>query len=568
MKFDLFKFGFFSFGILGCLMFYLGCLMNFYDCIYLFDWEFLTINSGCLIITLIFDYISLLFVGCVFLISSMVIYYSHDYMVFDVSAIRFYFLVILFVFSMMMMIFSPNLISILIGWDGLGLVSYCLVVFFNNYKSYSAGMLTILTNRLGDIAILLSVAWMMNYGSWYFMYYSFYFSDLGFIFFYMLIAAGFTKSAQLPFSSWLPAAMAAPTPVSSLVHSSTLVTAGVYLLIRFSNSFMGVNLDFFLFLSVLTMFISGLGAILEFDLKSIIALSTLSQLGLMMSILFMNFPLLCYFHLLVHAFFKALLFLCAGLIIHCLSGSQDVRHMGCMSMQLPFTSTCFCISTLSLCGMPFMSGFYSKDLIMEMMMGSTFSFFIYFLFMISLGFTVIYSLRLIYYCFSFNINLYVYQSYYEGSIMMNSLILLGFLSIFGGSLLCWLLFTIPSIVILPFSLKIGTLLIVFLGSIFGYFLGIYSYGGLIYSYNYYLFSFFCGSMWFLPSFSTHMLSGPFFFVSKGYYSCMDSGWGEYFVSKSFVYYYIYLGKYFNYYYLNNFKVIMLTFFLFLSVLLI
>jgi NADH-ubiquinone oxidoreductase chain 5 len=233
----------------------------------------------------------------------------------------------------------------------------------------------------------------------------------------------------------LPAAMAAPTPVSALVHSSTLVTAGVYLLIRFSSLLSNFNCSFFVLLGLLTIFISGIGAIFEFDLKKIIALSTLSQLGLIIRILFIGYPLMAFFHLLTHAFFKALLFLCAGLIIHVIGDSQDIRHMGISVVYLPFTCTCFCISRLSLCGFPFLSGFYSKDLVLETLVIDSYNIFLYILFIISVGLTAAYSSRLIYYCVRGGTNLHVCNSYEEDYYISFSIIFLTLMAVFSGRLI-------------------------------------------------------------------------------------------------------------------------------------
>nr|DAD54572.1 TPA_inf: NADH dehydrogenase subunit 5 [Panstrongylus lignarius] len=543
----------------GILFFVMGSFFVLWDYVVFLDWEIISLNGCMITMTLLFDWMSLIFVGCVFIISSMVIYYSESYMGSDLDKVRFYFLVILFVMSMMMMIVSPNLMSILIGWDGLGLVSYCLVIYFQNYKSYSAGMLTILTNRIGDVAILLSIAWMLNFGSWHFIYYMGMWDFWEFYLVILIVLAGFTSSAQIPFSSWLPAAMAAPTPVSSLVHSSTLVTAGVYLLIRFSEMILNLDCSFFLALSMMTMFMAGLGANFEFDLKSIIALSTLSQLGLMMSILFIGYPVLAFLHLLTHAFFKALLFLCAGLMIHCMSDSQDIRHMGFMVNHLPFTCTCFCISNMSLCGIPFMSGFYSKDLILEMMTVSGYNFFVFLIFFVSIGLTVSYTFRVIYYSLCYNVNVYSCQSYVEDKTMMKSMIVLSILAIVSGSMLSWLIFPIPYLVVLPLHLKLMPLIFIFLGGWLGYELSLVSYGEFLLSMRFYFLSFFSGSMWFMPYFSTLMIYGKSFYLSSAYYEIMDGGWGEYSVSNSFLLLGSLMSKLINYYQFNNVKIFMVVF---------
>jgi NADH-ubiquinone oxidoreductase chain 5 len=195
---------------------------------------------------------------------------------------------------------------------------------------------------------------------------------------------------------WLPAAMAAPTPVSSLVHSSTLVTAGVYLLVRFFKTIVFVS-RIFLMIRVLTIIISSVCASYEYDLKKIIALSTLRQLGLMIRCLFMGIVDYCFFHLLSHAMFKSLLFLCSGIIIHLMLGFQDIRYMGSICLRIPITSCCFNVSNLALCGFPFLSGFYSKDLIIE---GSSFvgvNFFFIMFFYLRLGLSSLYRIRLFFY---------------------------------------------------------------------------------------------------------------------------------------------------------------------------
>lgn len=207
-----------------------------------------------------------------------------------------------------------------------------------------------------------------------------------------------TKSAQIPFSAWLPAAIAAPTPVSALVHSSTLVTAGVFLLIRFFPLFSSISIKKFLFISgAITITISRLGALYEIDLKKIIALSTLSQLGLMIMALRMDLYLLAFFHLLTHALFKASLFLCAGSIIHLYNGRQDVRNLNIVVAYMPMTRTCLLICSLALGGVPFLSAFYSKDKIIEEAFSSGYNVFCIGLLFVSIIFTIIYRFRLIYY---------------------------------------------------------------------------------------------------------------------------------------------------------------------------
>nr|YP_010835983.1 NADH dehydrogenase subunit 5 [Perlomyia levanidovae]WGC89502.1 NADH dehydrogenase subunit 5 [Perlomyia levanidovae] len=508
--------------------------MGFYfvmnDLVYFIEWEVLSLNSGNIVMTFLFDWMSLIFMGFVLFISSLVIFYSDEYMVGDLNINRFIILVLMFVLSMMFLIISPNLISILLGWDGLGLVSYLLVIYYQNVKSFNAGMLTALSNRIGDVALLMAIAWMLNFGSWNYIFYldcashSFEMTVIG----GLVVLAAMTKSAQIPFSSWLPAAMAAPTPVSALVHSSTLVTAGVYLLIRFNallvNSYHGSILLLF---AGLTMFMAGLGANFEFDLKKIIALSTLSQLGLMMSILAMGFPKLAFFHLLTHALFKALLFMCAGAIIHNMKDSQDIRFMGGLVKHMPLTSLCFNLSNLALCGAPFLAGFYSKDLILEIVSLSYMNYFSFMLYFVSTGLTVCYSLRLVYYAMSGEFNTFsLHPLNDEGWIMLRGMLPLAFMAVMGGCMLSWVLFPTPDMICLPLYLKTLALSVSVLGGWLGYEL---SQGRLSFNLwvlrNQFLTSFF-GSMWFLPFLSTYGVSFSPLNLGGSVVKSFDHGWSE------------------------------------------
>nr|YP_010373818.1 NADH dehydrogenase subunit 5 [Malcus auriculatus]UPI55345.1 NADH dehydrogenase subunit 5 [Malcus auriculatus] len=543
---NLFYFMFIILSLFSILFFLVGLYFLSLDLFLLIDWEIVEFNTSVMVMTLLFDWLSLIFISGVMLISSMVVLYSSYYMFYDVYKVRFLFLVLLFVMSMCLMVLSPNLVSILLGWDGLGLVSYLLVIYFQNNKSYNAGMLTILVNRVGDVFILLSISILFNLGGWYFIYYNYYLYGGFNLLFLFIVLASFTSSAQIPFSSWLPAAMAAPTPVSALVHSSTLVTAGVYLLIRFYNLINHFDTSFFLMLSVLTMLMSGLGANFEFDMKSIIALSTLSQLGMMMSILFMGYPIVSFFHLLVHAFFKALLFLCAGVFIHCLNNFQDIRFMGGMFMGLPFVSSCFILSNFSLCGLPFLSGFYSKDMILEILTMNYYNLFIYLLFYLSIGLTVSYSLRLVYYVYFGGVNLFVINCFMEDNLMVSSMFFLSSLGVFTGSMLSWLLFKIPVIIILPFDCKLLVIFMILIGVLMGYEISIFSLLPMSYS----LFYSFLINMWFMPYFNTFFVYSNSFMHTTSFLKLLDMGWGEYFLSLILSIYTIYMSK-FNLFMSNN-----------------
>nr|AML26537.1 NADH dehydrogenase subunit 5 [Staphylinidae sp. BMNH 1274696] len=551
---------FISFLIISISMFLSSLYLMIIDYSLVLEYKLLSVNSSSIMMVFLIDWMSLLFMSFVLYISSMVIYYSKSYMSGDLTINRFIMLVSMFVLSMMLLIISPNLISILLGWDGLGLVSYCLVIYYQNVKSYNAGMLTALTNRIGDVALLLGISWMLNYGSWnYIFYLEFMKNDFSMeMISWLVMLAAFTKSAQIPFSSWLPAAMAAPTPVSSLVHSSTLVTAGVYLLIRFNYSLNLNMMMMLLFIGTMTMFMAGLGANFEFDLKKIIALSTLSQLGLMMSILALGEYKLSFFHLLSHALFKATLFMCAGNIIHSFSNCQDIRFMGSLVKLMPLTCCFFNISNLSLCGIPFLAGFYSKDLIIEVLSMSYLNIFIYIIFLISTGLTVSYSFRLVYYTMIGDFNFLTLNLTIDSSkIMLKSMAGLIFLVVMGGSMLMWLMFPTPYFICLPFLMKVMVLIVTLLGMWIGLEMAFFSLNYKLKSLKFMLNSLFLSSMWNMPILSTFGVNYYFTNLGKIYYLNMDQGWFEYFGSQKI---YLNLKKFSmlgNFIFLNNLKIFFL-----------
>nr|YP_009258848.1 NADH dehydrogenase subunit 5 [Libiocoris heissi]AFI54720.1 NADH dehydrogenase subunit 5 [Libiocoris heissi] len=545
---------------LGLFIFFLGLYLFVYCLSFYVDWEIISFNSFLYSFSFYVDGVSFVFMGSVFIITSMVVFYSYSYMELDINSDRFLLLVILFVASMVIMIISPNLIGMLLGWDGLGLISYCLVVYFHNYGSYNAGMLTVLTNRVGDVAILLSIVFMINLGGWN------YFFSMGYIYDWvvwtLIVIAAFTSSAQVPFSSWLPAAMAAPTPVSALVHSSTLVTAGVYLLFRVEYMFVDVDCSTFAFFSSLTMFMSGLGAVCEFDLSSVIALSTLSQLGMMVTILFMGMPMLSFFHLINHAFFKSLLFLCAGLIIHCFGDAQDIRFMGSVILFLPITCSCLLISSFSLCGVPFLSGFYSKHSILSFMYLNNFNFFVGFIFFLSMGLTVCYSFRLMYYCFSGYYGSSSCVLCFESYFMAFSMLFLCLISVFMGGLLSWVFY--PSgFVISWFGYNFVSLFVMLLGMVLGYLISFNSY----YAINLLTLKWLLSGMWFIPNLSLFLFGNCGLSTLKPALSIMDMGWSEYLISKFFIGF-VNFGSMINIIFVNNsFSIFMLGSVVFLLLLL-
>nr|YP_010278736.1 NADH dehydrogenase subunit 5 [Apachyus feae]UKE80568.1 NADH dehydrogenase subunit 5 [Apachyus feae] len=520
------------FMFLSPLMFVWGLSMIRLDWMMVCEWEMVTLNSSPVVYSVIADWMGILFMSVVMLISGLVMIYSGAYMGGDKDINRFIYIVSLFVLSMGFLIISPNMISILLGWDGLGLVSYCLVIYYQSSKSFNAGMLTALSNRVGDVMILMAIAWMFSYGEWNFISIvkiSEWDPVMQVISVFIVVAA-MTSSAQIPFSSWLPAAMAAPTPVSSLVHSSTLVTAGVFLLVRFSKAlvYSGHTVSILLVMSGLTMFMAGLGANYEMDLKKIIALSTLSQLGFMVVILCLGFSKLAYFHLLTHALFKALLFMCAGSMIHNLSDSQDIRLMGGISGQMPVSSACFVLSNFSLCGLPFLAGFYSKDLILEKALSSDLNLFMAGLYLVSTGLTVSYTVRLVSYSMSGVVKESSAVMWGEEDWgMVYPMMILSSMAVVGGAGLLWM-FSSTESVVLPLSMSTSVIQVTMAGAMLGTltnlsFVKTKAWSGASGLYGLTSFS---GGMWFMPSLSTHGLI--FFPLKTGaemFTSC-DQGWSE------------------------------------------
>lgn len=504
--------------IIRIFCFIIGVYVLFFIEVYMVEFILFSVYGVDFRVLLLFDWIRLFFGGVVFLISFCVVIYREWYIVRDFDRNKFILLLLIFILSIIVVIFSPSLIRILLGWDGLGIVSYCLVIYYHNYRSYSAGIITGVINRLGDVFLLLTVGLLFRYGSWnFYIYEKETHVVFSFIYFFVLIA-GFTKSAQIPFSAWLPAAMAAPTPVSALVHSSTLVTAGVYLLIRFYYFIddRWILIIGFIYCGLLTSFIAGLSANFEVDLKKIIALSTLRQLGIIIVRVRLGNLEIAYFHLVIHAVFKALLFLCGGKIIHLMGGYQDIRFMGGISLRIVLSITCLNIANFSLCGIPFMSGFYSKDLIFESLGVLNINLITIFLFFFCGVFSCTYRLkfwwvrRFVYYGGSD----YLWEDNIYKSLFPE--MILAFFGIISGSLIFWL--GLPEVEeILVFGVdKIWPLIIVLIGVV----------SGIIFIY--FILDFWWAEVWYLIIFifdlSSLMAWVPFFSVK--YIWTYDYGWGE------------------------------------------
>nr|YP_003891056.1 NADH dehydrogenase subunit 5 [Tanystylum orbiculare]ADB91992.1 NADH dehydrogenase subunit 5 [Tanystylum orbiculare] len=523
----------------------------------LYEWNMFYFNSIPWNFSLYLDFYSTMFSSLVLYISSSIFLYSKFYMKSEKKINRFLILMMMFVLSMLMLIFSGNMLTILLGWDGLGLVSFLLVIFYQNKSSLSGGMLTILSNRLGDSTMIISLCLIFSFSNFKINMMNLNLHDYTIMI--LIFISAMTKSAQLPFSAWLPAAMAAPTPVSSLVHSSTLVTAGVYICIRFIKVFHTLNfLPLLMFLSIMTMFMAGINAMLEFDYKKIIALSTLSQLSVMFLAISLNKENLAFFHMLTHALFKALMFITVGSVMHGFFGNQDMRMKGGVTKISPIIAMMMNISLLSLSGMPFLSGFYSKDLILEKFFMGEINTIIMILLILATMMTFMYSIRFSFLVFiNFNLHPPMYNKF-ENTYMIKSMMILFLGCLISGPTMMWMIFPTPNIIILNLSYKFilmimffSTLMLNFSMSMIKFFLKKFDY-----SYSK-ITMHFMGQMWFISFISSQFIMKYPMNLSKYMIKTFDMGLMELYggqgLYKKFSYYASDMNKhsYFNmlYYYM-------------------
>nr|YP_010926068.1 NADH dehydrogenase subunit 5 [Piagetiella africana]WKF19581.1 NADH dehydrogenase subunit 5 [Piagetiella africana] len=368
-------------------------LMNFKSCLNL---SVVKISDYSISISLNLSYYNLLFIFTVLMIFSSVFHYSLHYMKEEKHVKRFLINLLLFAISMIILISSGNLFTTLIGWDGLGVTSMLLIMYYPSDSSLKASMHTFVINRLGDCFFLIFIVLMMcQYSSMFILQTKMSSSNMNIIVLMLLMLLSITKSAQFPFSSWLTKAMEAPTPVSSLVHSSTLVTAGIFILFLYHELWMEKTLikNVLMIVSLSTLFMASIAGTLENDFKKIIAYSTLSQLGFIVFTLSLNLFDQGFLHLIMHAYFKALMFMCAGYIIHSSSGWQDIRMLTNNYSCSPMMIKMMVVSMFSLSGFPFLSGFYSKDLVIDSIMANNYSITVMILLITSFALTVIYTFR-------------------------------------------------------------------------------------------------------------------------------------------------------------------------------
>jgi len=552
--------------LLSFFIFYEVVLCHSVCTLKLFTW----MESNLLMISwgFLFDSLTSVMLILVTFVSSLVHLYSAGYMSEDPHLPRFMSYLSLFTFFMLMLITADNYVQMFLGWEGVGLASYLLINFWHTrILANKAAMKAMIINRIGDFGLSLGIALIFFvFGSFdfsivfssvstvvneNFIFWGYSFDKLTIISLLLFVGA-VGKSAQIGLHTWLPDAMEGPTPVSALIHAATMVTAGVFAILRSSPILEYSNTGLFVvtIIGALTAFMAATIGVVQYDLKKVIAYSTCSQLGYMVFACGLSNYSVSIFHLINHGFFKALLFLSAGSVIHAMSDEQDMRKMGGLIKLIPITYVMILIGSLSLMGFPFLTGFYSKDVLLELTFG-TYQFsglFAYWLGTISAFFTAFYSIRLIYLTFlsNNNSNWSTIASVHESStIMLIPLFILGFGSVFVGYLFKDLflglgvdtwngsLFQLSSHVsfyeaeFLPFYIKLIPVIFSLLGAFLSYFFYSLFEKNTVslenYYKSYYIYSFFSKKWYFDNIYNKYVAGNLLFFGYNVSFKLLDRG---------------------------------------------